>query len=204
MPEAIEKVAAFITRETKDGLELLLFKHPYAFNQLPAGTVEPGETPEAAVLREAFEETGLEPLSIREYLGCQEVQLSDINRVILTSTRVFARPDITSFDWAYLRRGVQVNILRTIAGFSQVTYEEMDDLQDPQYISMQITGWVPDHTLTSTSKRHFFLLDLNGNTAESWTVFTDNHTFTLFWVPLADAPRIISPYQRDWLEFLMK
>ena len=96
MPEAIEKVAAFITRETKDGLELLLFKHPYAYNQLPAGTVEPGETPEAAVLREAFEETGLEPLSIREYLGCEEVQLPDGNRVILTSTRVFARPDITS------------------------------------------------------------------------------------------------------------
>ena len=204
MPEAIEKVAAFITRETKDGLELLLFKHPYAFNQLPAGTVEPGETPEAAVLREAFEETGLEPLSIREYLGGEEVQLPDGNRVILTSTRVFARPDITSFDWAYLRRGVQVTILRTIAGFSQFTYEEMDDLQNPQYTSMQITGWVPDHTLTSTSKRHFFLLDLNGHTAESWTVFTDNHTFTLFWVPLADAPRIISPHQRDWLEFLMK
>lgn len=204
MPEAIEKVAAFITRETKAGLELLLFKHPYAYNQLPAGTVEAGETPETAVLREAFEETGLGPLSIREYLGCEEGQLPNGNWVILTSTRVFARPNITSFDWAYLRRGIQVKILRTIGGFSQVTYEEVDDLQDPQYISMQITGWVPDHTLTSTSKRHFFLLDLNGNTAESWTVFTDNHTFTLFWVPLADAPRIISPYQRAWLEFLSK
>jgi len=35
-------------------------------------------------------------------------------------------------------------------------------------------------------------------------IFTDNHTFTLFWAPLADAPRIISPYQREWLEFLSK
>jgi 8-oxo-dGTP pyrophosphatase MutT (NUDIX family) len=202
MPESIEKVAAFITRETKDGLELLLFKHPYAYNQLPAGTVEPDETPESAVLRESFEETGLEPLSIRNYLGYKKDQLSDGIRVILTSTRVFARPDITSFDWAYLRRGVQVRIIRKMDGFSQVTYEEVDDLQDPQYTSMQITGWVPDHTLTKRSTRHFFRLEFNGRTAESWAVFTDHHTFTLFWVPLADAPRIISPYQRAWLEFL--
>ncbi len=51
---------------------------------------------------------------------------------------------------------------------------------------------------------HFFRLDFHGRTPESWTIFTDNHTFTLFWAPLADAPRIISPDQREWLEFLSK
>ena len=51
---------------------------------------------------------------------------------------------------------------------------------------------------------HFFRLDFHGRTLQSWTIFTDNHTFTLFWAPLADAPRIISPYQREWLEFLSK
>ena len=55
MPEAIEKVVTFITRETKDGLELLFFKHPYAFNQLIAGTVDEGETPDEAVLRDGDE-----------------------------------------------------------------------------------------------------------------------------------------------------
>ena len=203
MPEAIEKITAFITRETKDGPGLLLFTHPCASNQLPAGTVEEGDAPEAAVLREAFEETGLEPLAIREYLGCMDDQLPDGNRVILRTTKVFARPDVTSFDWAYLRRGIQVKIIRTAQGFSQITYEEPDLEPDPQYISMQITGWVPDQTLTSSSKRHFFRLDFHGRTTESWTVFTDNHTFTLFRTPLTDAPTIISPYQREWLEFLM-
>jgi hypothetical protein len=67
---------------------------------------------------------------------------------------------------------------------------------------MQITGWVPKHTLTNTSRRHFFQLDFHGQTEEHWTVFTDNHTFTLFWMPLGECSDIISAYQRAWLEFL--
>jgi 8-oxo-dGTP pyrophosphatase MutT (NUDIX family) len=164
--------------------------------------VEEEESPEEAALREAFEETRLEPLSIREYLGCKEDQLPGDNRVVLTTTKVFARPDLSSFDWAYLRRGIQVKILRRVGHFSQVTYEELDDLHDPQYVSMQITGWVPNHTLTSTSRRHFFQLDFHGQTEERWTVSTDYHTFTLFWAPLAQCSDIISAYQRAWLEFL--
>jgi 8-oxo-dGTP pyrophosphatase MutT (NUDIX family) len=40
----------------------LIFSHPdypEAGLQVPAGTLEPGEHPEAGVLREAYEETGL-------------------------------------------------------------------------------------------------------------------------------------------------
>lgn len=43
--------------------------HPEAGIQVPAGTMESGETPEAAVLREAFEETGIEGLEIVRFLG---------------------------------------------------------------------------------------------------------------------------------------
>jgi ADP-ribose pyrophosphatase YjhB (NUDIX family) len=201
MTEAIEKVTAFITRQTERGIDLLLFKHPYADNQLPAGTVDEGETPEGAVLREAFEETGLQPLTIREYLGVKENPLPSGTAVVLEKTRVFARPDLSSFEWAYLRRGIQVEILRKAGGFSQVTYQEPDNLQDPQYVTMQITGWVPDQNLTRRSRHHFFHLDFLGHTPESWSVFTDNHTFTLFWASLEECSNIISPYQRDWLDF---
>ncbi|MEM7335281.1 MAG: hypothetical protein AAF490_24600 [Chloroflexota bacterium] len=45
----ILKVTAFITRETVNGRELLVFQHPYAGVQLPAGTVDPNEAPETAV-----------------------------------------------------------------------------------------------------------------------------------------------------------
>ena len=75
MPSAIEKVTAFIIRESNAGRELLLFEHPYAGLQLPAGTVEEGESPVESVLRESREETGLTVLSIVEYLGVQNTRL---------------------------------------------------------------------------------------------------------------------------------
>ena len=49
----MEKVTAFILRPAKGRkIEILIFRHPNAGLQLPAGTVEPGEAPETAVLRE--------------------------------------------------------------------------------------------------------------------------------------------------------
>jgi 8-oxo-dGTP diphosphatase len=62
------KVFAYITHQQ----HLLVFTHPdfpEAGIQVPAGTVEPGETLQAAVLREAHEETGLVRLKLRRYLG---------------------------------------------------------------------------------------------------------------------------------------
>jgi 8-oxo-dGTP pyrophosphatase MutT (NUDIX family) len=38
---------------------LLCFAHPHAGNQIPKGTVQPGESPQAACLRELREESGL-------------------------------------------------------------------------------------------------------------------------------------------------
>ena len=70
MTIAVKKVVAYITR----GDELLVFTHrdyPEAGVQVPAGTVEEGETLDAAVLREVHEETGLPRSSVRilSYLG---------------------------------------------------------------------------------------------------------------------------------------
>ncbi len=66
-----EKVFAYITH----GDNLLIFSHPdfpEAGLQVPAGTIEPGEDPHSAVLRETFEETGLINLTLKGFLGkCQ-------------------------------------------------------------------------------------------------------------------------------------
>ncbi|MCW3100036.1 MAG: hypothetical protein JWL77_5654 [Chthonomonadaceae bacterium] len=62
------KVCAYITH----GSNLLVFSHPdfpEAGIQVPAGTIEAGETPEAAVMREALEETGLTDLKRIGFLG---------------------------------------------------------------------------------------------------------------------------------------
>lgn len=66
-----DKVVAYIT----NGDRLLVFSHPHhpdAGIQVPAGTVEEGESHEEAVLREAVEETGLEDLALRSFLGSRE------------------------------------------------------------------------------------------------------------------------------------
>lgn len=64
------KAFAYITH----GQRLLVFRHswvPEAGIQVPAGSIEPGERPEDAVLREAREETGLSGLMLAGFLGEQ-------------------------------------------------------------------------------------------------------------------------------------
>jgi 8-oxo-dGTP diphosphatase len=77
--EVKDKVFAYITHND----HLLIFSHPYALEagiQVPAGTVEENEHPEDAVLREAFEETGLSNLSLDCFLGEQRRDMSDYGR----------------------------------------------------------------------------------------------------------------------------
>lgn len=79
MPILKHKVFAYITH----GDRLLLFTHPNAPEagiQVPAGTLEDGEEPEAGVLREATEETGLTTLEIVSFLGEQRRAMADVGK----------------------------------------------------------------------------------------------------------------------------
>lgn len=73
------KAFAYVTR----GRRLLVFEHPFAPEagiQVPAGTIELGEAPEVAVLREAHEETGLTGLQLGAFLGEQRRDMSDFEK----------------------------------------------------------------------------------------------------------------------------
>lgn len=68
------KAIAYVTH----GARLLVFEHadfPAAGIQVPAGTVADGEDPATAVLREAFEETGLSGLTLNAFLGSDRVDM---------------------------------------------------------------------------------------------------------------------------------
>jgi 8-oxo-dGTP diphosphatase len=70
------KAFAYIT----NGNRLLVFEQPQfpeAGIQVPAGTLKPDESPEAGVMREAFEETGLTNLTLVEFLGDVKRDMSD-------------------------------------------------------------------------------------------------------------------------------
>ena len=71
-----QKAFAYITNVKR----LLVFEHPDhpdAGIQVPAGTIEIGEKPADAALREAFEETGLDGLKLAAFLGTCERDMSD-------------------------------------------------------------------------------------------------------------------------------
>lgn len=79
------KVIAYITRKRKTApRELLVFAHqqlPEVPIQVPAGTVDPGETPEAAVIREIWEESGLSAVRLERQLGVYDwVQAGQVKR----------------------------------------------------------------------------------------------------------------------------
>ncbi|WP_347319558.1 NUDIX domain-containing protein [Rossellomorea sp. RS05] len=59
--EPIKKAYGYITRNHNGRPQVLVFQHPIleAGVQIPKGTVQDGEDPEAAVVREMIEETGL-------------------------------------------------------------------------------------------------------------------------------------------------
>ena len=203
MTKTIKKVTAFVTRETGTGLELLLFKHPFAGIQIPAGTVEPKEPSEEAVLRELREETGLTAVDLQTHLGTEIEELPASRRVIIPPATVYARPDLSSIDWICMRWAVQVNANRQESGFTQITFIENDHEPEPNYISMQITGWVPDEYLATGLQRDFYHLAFTGSSPKNWEIFADNHTFKPFWAPLNNLPNIVAPQDR-WLSHLAK
>jgi 8-oxo-dGTP diphosphatase len=72
-----QKVVAYIIRDGR----ILVFTHAdheswdQAGLQVPSGSIHEGELPEDAVLREAFEETGLRDLRVERYLGMGEYDM---------------------------------------------------------------------------------------------------------------------------------
>lgn len=71
----VQKVVAYVTK----GERLLVFRHVDvdAGIQAPAGTLEAGESPAAGVLREAREETGIDSLAIRRFLGSRDYNMKE-------------------------------------------------------------------------------------------------------------------------------
>jgi 8-oxo-dGTP pyrophosphatase MutT (NUDIX family) len=199
---AVEKVCVFVMRDGARGKEVLLFEHPSAGIQVPAGTVELGESPAEAAVREVREETGLAAFASQSYLGARHEPLEAERRVVYRTTAVFSRPDAGSFDWATLRRGLYVRALRQAGAFTQITYEEWDQVESPTYVTYCITGWVPTEALAAETTRHYYRFECGEETADRWSVPADNHVFILFWTGL-DTLSEIPTSQRAWLDYLL-
>lgn len=205
MNEVVEKVTAFIVRERAGVKELLVFKHPTAGVQIPAGTVEEGEDIETAVKRETYEETGLRFVEIENYLGCFENELGDNQRIIAETTQVYIQPNLTAIPYKRkLPKGLTVDYLSTGKDFTHISYivYEFDEFHKPICIDTNITGWIPNENLSAQKKRHFFLMSTQEETVDAWELKSDlGHIFKPYWTPLSPKPEIIPP-QDKWLDFV--
>jgi 8-oxo-dGTP pyrophosphatase MutT (NUDIX family) len=197
----IEKVTAFITRSHGPEAELLLFHHPLAGIQLPAGTVDMDEAPETAVLRETWEETGLQNVTIAAKLGQQRWELPSDERWVLRSTKLFDAP---AFDASgvgpLLLRGTHLAHLEDAGKFARVRYTELDMEEQPPRVVYSAEGFVRRSVLGQVSIRHFYHLPTHSETPERWQQRADGHMFECFWAKLSPKPGMLVEGQQQWLD----
>lgn len=71
------KACPVLLRRRGAVLEVLAFEHPEAGCQLVKGTIEPGESPRAAALRELREESGIDRATVEADLGSWDAEFDN-------------------------------------------------------------------------------------------------------------------------------
>jgi 8-oxo-dGTP pyrophosphatase MutT (NUDIX family) len=206
--DTVHKVTAFVTRGDGQERELLVFRHPRAGIQLPAGTVEAGEPIEAAVLREVQEETGLTGIVIIAGLGTVPEAMGPDGRMITTRISLRAEPRETAagidvslgrdYIVSEMGRGLTVRQMRDETGYlvedgyAKIGYDRYDIRGSHDWVLREtVVGWVPLDTITADVQRHLFHLRTTGPTPARWVHHGDVPDCELYWVPLSRDPGLV-------------
>lgn len=201
--EPLLKVTAFVTRSGREGAaEVALIDTAHGGIQFPAGTMEEGETPEAAARREAEEETGLSAFGQARAAGVLDLDMTPPIAATLRTTPTYLHPRADSASMASLRNGLAVTVARQRNGFAQVTFSEYADVER-RALSAQITGWAPAGAITRKLRRYFFMLPFMGQAPPSWRHRADHHEWRVFWAPAAALPPIVAG-QAGWAAYLRR
>ncbi|HLG76146.1 MAG TPA: NUDIX domain-containing protein [Ktedonobacteraceae bacterium] len=206
MPEqrTLEKVTAFITDEARS--HLLVFRHPSAGVQVPAGTVEAGETAEHAVLRETYEESGLQSVRIVARLQPDLVQdftgATAPTTVLLQVTTLLTEPTEEAPPTGRLTRGTWVRVTHSHEDWTHVIYEEIDMNSVPPQTFPRFQGWIPTTQLASRLVRSFYHVVVNGLVPRSWEHQAEGkYRFSYYWLPLRPRPQLVEG-QDIWLRMV--
>lgn len=187
---SVHKVVAYVTHRRGDVVRLLVFEHPLAGVQLPAGTVEPDESPDQAALREVAEETGVTTCQIHTKLSSMQERPFGGRLVVTQDCSGHHRPDPASaFD--PIRRGLYASVLERSGGFVRIEVAGVTDQRVSQ-------TWIADRFLSETVWRHHFHLSAHWDGPDQWTQDADGHRFRPMWVPLAPHVGLVAG-QAQWL-----
>lgn len=190
----------FVTRQQGRKVELLVLQHPAGLKQVPAGTVEWGETPERAALRQAGQESGLEDLRFIRALGLVEQALADPQRAVLRTTKVFDAPASDASSAGHgLRRGTLVVVTSYVDKFAGIVHEERNPYWEPPNIHKTVSGYVRTSLLSDRIHWHLFHLSAAGATQAKWRTAVDEYAYDWCWVPLEPRPEL-HPLQQSWLD----
>lgn len=106
-----------VLRKTKRGVSLLLIKDSYGRWALPKGKMEKEESPEETALREIKEETGLNNLKIKGYLGKikyfytleNQPIFKIVHHFLLETNQAKLNPswEVKSAKWVSLEKGIK-------------------------------------------------------------------------------------------------
>jgi len=170
MRPTVHKVTCFITRG--DGNEVLVFRHPLAGLQLPAGTVEPDEAVVDAALREAREETGLTHLTPVRELAVISALTTPSDRMLVDDSPLYAEPSTSAsaipIDFGggkvidSLRRGLWVRMIEQISGWTYAAYETFEWRGNALKLAGSTSGWLPSTSCTSGVGRSLWAAAVRG------------------------------------------
>lgn len=203
----IEKVAAFVLRPSRQGVEILTLEHPRGGLQVPGGTVNAGEAPETAVLRELHEETGLTEVRIIRKLGEERVDLPARRGVLLQKGCLHVSPSesapLVDHDPAP-NSGFGVEILDRQGDWLHVQYREVDHCVQPPQLVWEVQGWIHSNHVDTAIRQEFYWLQTRSSTPDSWvwqTLDDLGYTFHLRWQPIQPLPNFI-PTILGWMKWL--
>lgn len=184
--EVIRKVTAYVTRISEAGVpELLVFKPQDVGVQVPAGTVEEGESYEFAADREVAEETGLTSFERVRFLASIEVPLTDSSRAPVRDSMLYQEPAReTPLDFEVPR-----------AHWLEVV-ERQGDSAKVRLSGKE--GWIPAGILAGRMDRSFFHFRTSETTPDRWEVKDGDHDpWLCYWIPLEPRPDLDHEFE-EW------
>lgn len=180
-PILFEKVSVFVLRETANGTELLTFLHPLAGRQIPSGSVEPEEPPEAAAAREVQEETGVGNLKELKQIGRSDEHL--LRQAVALCDAVLIDDLGTQID--RIQRGHRVSVETVQNRRLRVSRLVYDFNAEPPCQLPQPTGWAKRDEFAEQISRYFYVANVANDGINKWQQSADGHVFEVEWCVLS-------------------